>query len=165
MVLTWFFYLWVALLVFAILYAVYNARVIVTPRLWVVQIRRDYMADLLTYSVVAAAVTDSDVVSRELVVAVNGETQPAVYFASNMTDLGTVTALQNSSVELTLVDVDDAGNRSEPASLVFVALDTLAPSAPGSIGVTLVSETTVTPDEPVAPEVVDNTDSAPEGDA
>jgi len=112
------------------------------------------MADLLTYSVVAASPSAPDVVSRELVVAVNGEVKPVVYFAGATTDLGTVDAPQNSEVSLTLVDVDDAGNRSEPTSLVFVALDTLPPSAPGSIGVTLVGETVapVVPDEPAEPE-------------
>lgn len=112
------------------------------------------MADLLTYSVVAASPSAPDVVSRELVVAVNGEVKPVVYFAGATTDLGTVTAPQNSEVTLTLVDVDDAGNRSEPTSFVFVALDTLPPSAPGSIGVTLVGETAapVAPEAPVVPE-------------
>ena len=105
------------------------------------------MADLLTYSVVAAPASAPDVVSRELVVAINGEVQPVVYFAGATTDFGTVDAPQNSEVALTLTDVDDAGNRSESTSLVFVALDTLPPSAPGSIGVTLVGETTV-PDAP-----------------
>lgn len=119
------------------------------------------MADLLTYNVVATAAVDSDVVGRELVVSVNGDVKPTVYFAGNTTELGSVTVPQNAEVVLTLTDVDDAGNRSEPTSLIFVALDTLPPSAPGSIGVTLVGETAA----PVEPAVVPETDvSTPEAE-
>lgn len=142
MLLMLFFYLWVALLIFAIMYAVYNTRVIVTPRLFVVQTRRDGMADMLTYSVSAAPVVDHDVVERQLVVVVDGAvaTDKFAVFAADATSLGEISVPQGSSVTLTLVDVDDAGNRSEPAVVEFVAEDTLAPAQPGSFGVTLVGE-------------------------
>lgn len=101
------------------------------------------MADLLTYRVSVGPVVDADVVERQLVVAVDGVMPGDGFklFPADATDLGDVTVPQGSSVLLTLVDVDDAGNRSEPAALEFVAEDTLPPAQPGSFGVTLVSET------------------------
>jgi len=101
------------------------------------------MADLLTYRVSVGPVVDADVVERQLVVAVDGVVPVDEFktFPAATTDLGEVTVPQGSSVLLTLVDVDDAGNRSEPAVLEFVAEDTLPPAQPGSFGVTLVSET------------------------
>lgn len=101
------------------------------------------MADVLTYAVSAAPVVEGDVVSRELSVVVDGLEQPVVSFPGYAVDLGTVDVPQNSEVVLRLVDVDDAGNRSEPAEVTFVAVDTLPPSAPGVLGVSLVGEKTV----------------------
>lgn len=101
------------------------------------------MADVLTYAVSAAPVTEGDVTSRELSVVINGLEQPVVSFPGHVVDLGTVDVPQDSEVVLRLVDVDDAGNRSEPAELVFVAVDTLPPAAPGALGVSLVAERSV----------------------
>lgn len=109
------------------------------------------MADVLTYAVSAAPVTEGDVVTRELSVVINGLEQPVVSFPGNAVDLGTVDVPQDSAVVLRLVDVDDAGNRSEPAEVVFTAVDTLPPSVPGVLGVSLVAEKTVS-------------DAAPEGE-
>jgi hypothetical protein len=111
------------------------------------------MADLLTYRVSVGPVVDADVVTRELSVYVDGADVPREVreYAPTVTDLGDVVVAQGSSVELRVVDIDDAGNRSEPAVLTFVAEDTLPPAQPGALGVTLVSETRV-PDAVVTPE-------------
>jgi len=98
------------------------------------------MADVLTYALSAAPVAEGDVVSRELSVVINGLEQPVVSFPGYAVDLGTVDVPQDSEVVLRLVDVDDAGNRSEPAEVAFTAADTLPPSTPGGIGVSLVGE-------------------------
>lgn len=101
------------------------------------------MADTLTYIVSVGPVVDADVVSRELSVFVDGaETAREIRsYPADATGLGTVLVTQGSAVVLKLVDVDDAGNRSEPAVLEFTATDTLAPAVPGGLGVTLVNET------------------------
>lgn len=105
------------------------------------QIGRDNMADVLVYKVSVAPAVDADVVERRLTVVVNGlVVEGPKVFPASATDLGEVRAEQGASVLLTLVDVDDAGNRSEPASLEFVAEDTLPPAQPGALGVTLVAE-------------------------
>jgi len=101
------------------------------------------MADVLTYRVSVGPVVDGDVVTRELSVYVNGSDngpREVRQYEATATDLGDVLVEQGSSVVLTVVDVDDAGNRSEPAVLEFVATDTLPPAQPGALGVTLVSE-------------------------
>lgn len=97
------------------------------------------MADVLTYKLTAAPVVDGDVVVRELRIVVNGAEPVVREFAATDSDLGTVDVPQGASVVLKLVDVDDAGNRSEPAVVEFVATDTLPPSQPG-LGVELVAE-------------------------
>lgn len=102
------------------------------------------MADTLTYNVSVGPVVDADVVSRELSVYVDGEetARETRVYPADAIGLGSVSVPQNAAVVLKLVDIDDAGNRSEPAVLEFTATDTIAPSAPGDLGVTLVNETT-----------------------
>lgn len=101
------------------------------------------MADVLTYRVSVGPVVDGDVVTRELSVYVDGAdvAREVRAYEPSTTDLGDVLVTQGSAVVLKVVDIDDAGNRSEPAVLEFVALDTLPPAQPGSFGVTLMSET------------------------
>ena len=98
------------------------------------------MKELLTYQVTVAAPVDYDVVSRQLTVTVDGVAEGTRTYDGGATDLGSIEVLQNSNVVLTLVDVDDAGNYSEPAVIDFVAADTLRPSTPGAFSVVLVSE-------------------------
>lgn len=115
------------------------------------------MSDVLTYVISAGPVVDHDVVARELSAVVDGVVQPVAVFPGTATELGSVTAPQNASVVLVLVDIDDAGNRSAPAVVDFVAVDTLPPAQPGSFGVTLIAEA---PAEVVTPEAAtDETDA------
>ena len=96
----------------------------------------------LVYSVSAGPVVDADVVARRLTVTVDGVAEVLPDYPADTTVFGeAVTVPQDSNVILTLVDIDDAGNVSEPAVLEFVATDTIAPAQPGSFGVTLVRET------------------------
>lgn len=111
--------------------------------LGVVQLRSDKsMADVLSYTVTAALPVDADVVSRLLTITVNGEDMGTAEVAVDLTELSVFSAPQDAAVTLTLVDVDDAGNKSEPAVYSFVATDTLAPAQPGGLGVTLTGEST-----------------------
>ena len=128
--------------------------------LMVQQIGRDSMADKLTYQVTVGAPQVSDVVSRNMTIVVDGANEGEKQFPGNALDLGRIDVIQGSKVVLTLVDVDDAGNRSQPATCEFVAADTLAPPVPGSFGVTLVAETVV-PDAPVVAPAVPAAPEAP----
>lgn len=96
------------------------------------------MADILVYDVLLPA-AGVDVESRELTVTIDGTAQPAMTPAKG--DVSTqIKVPQDSTCHLSLVDIDDAGNRSEPSTFDFVATDTLPPATPGALGVNLVSE-------------------------
>jgi hypothetical protein len=166
------FMLWylvcIALAIRAELYRVLNVFVSVPVGLRVVLLKGETMANVLTYNVSVNAPVDGDVVLRELTVTVNGVESTVVTAAGNATDLGSVEVPQDSLVVLSLVDVDDAGNKSEPATVEFTALDTLAPAQPGGFNVTLVSEKVVVDAPVVETPVVDVPvveESTPETDA
>lgn len=95
---------------------------------------------MLVYNITAGPVVDHDVAERRLAVSVNGEIVKTSTYPSDTTSFGEVAFSDNDSVILTLVDVDDVGNASSPATFDFVALDTIAPAKPGEFGVTLVRE-------------------------
>lgn len=134
--------IWVAIAV--VLLCVYLAHAaavrIAKPVLKYSQIRGESMSDMLTYTISAAPVVDSDVVSRVLTVSISGEEPSERTLPGSAVDFGQLTVAQDVTVTLTLVDVDDAGNKSEPAVVEFVAADTLPPGQPGGLGVTLVGE-------------------------
>jgi hypothetical protein len=96
--------------------------------------------DMLVYGLSVGPVVDSDVVKRVLTLEVNDQLVETREFGPDATDLGEVGVAEGSYVNLALVDVDDAGNVSEPAFLRFVSADTLPPVAPGGFGAVLVRE-------------------------
>lgn len=96
--------------------------------------------DMLVYGLSVGAVVDSDVVKRVLTVEVNDTLLETREFSPDTTDLGEVSLVEGDNVNLALVDVDDAGNVSEPAFIKFVAADTIPPSVPGGFGATLLRE-------------------------
>ena len=137
----------VVAILFAKLVDELRVRRIRQPQFFYEQKGEDSMADSLTYTIVAAPVVDGDVVARLLTLVVNGEDRGTSTFPATATELDVVTVPQDSNVVLTLVDVDDAGNKSAPAVVEFVAADTIAPAQPGAITVTLVGENTDASDE------------------
>lgn len=136
------------------------------------QIEKDdeAMADTMTYEITVGAPAANDVVSRELTVVVDGLYRDPVVFPAYEVSLGRVTVPQDADVVISLVDVDDAGNRSDPAVVSFQALDVVPPPAPGGLSITVVGEThvppvvdVVTPDVPVVEPAVEP-EVAPESD-
>lgn len=106
----------------------------------------------LVYGFSCEAAGDSDVVERRLVVNVNGADVSTKLYEATATDLGEFTFVQDDNVVLTLVDIDDVGNVSGPATVEFVAADTIPPSVPGGFTVSLlreVDDAPVTPDETI----------------
>lgn len=93
----------------------------------------------LVYEITCAAPIDNDVIERRLVVTVNGEAVSTDVYSATTINLGEKSFRDGDIVKLSLVDVDDVGNVSEPAVVEFVAADTLPPSTP-SLGITLVRE-------------------------
>lgn len=107
----------------------------------------------LVYNLSCGLPLDSDVVERRLTVVVNGKVNPVSVFSKDTADFGEFTFTQDDEVVLSLVDVDDAGNTSPPATLEFVATDTLPPETPGGFVVSLVREVEdVTPSPEVLPD-------------
>lgn len=96
--------------------------------------------NMLVYNVTAGATVDKDVAERRLTVMVNGEVKETKPFSPDTTSFGELTFADNDSVVLSLVDIDDAGNVSSPATVEFVALDTVAPAQPGEFGVSFIRE-------------------------
>lgn len=114
------------------------------------KVRSNSMADTMTYQVSAGTPVSGDVVSRFLTVVVNGVEYSSTEYVGPVTAFGSISVPQDSNVTVTLVDVDDAGNKSEPAVYTFVAADTVPPAQPGLLGVTLVGETHADRSTPVA---------------
>lgn len=106
--------------------------------------------DLLTYEADLPAVPEgTDVAGQVFTVSVDGTARPEVELDKAATVSSDFEVPQGSTVALSLVYVDDAGNRSAARTQEFVAQDTIAPSEPGDFGeVRLKSERTV-PDAPL----------------
>jgi hypothetical protein len=95
---------------------------------------------MLVYSISVGAVVDNDVSERRMTVEVNGQTVETQTYSFDVVNLGEKSFNEGDKVKLTLVDVDDVGNVSEPAVVEFVAADTIPPSSPSGFGVNLVRE-------------------------
>jgi hypothetical protein len=98
------------------------------------------MANIMVYGVTAGSAGASDVVERRLTVTVNSEVVENRTYAGDVVDLGELKVAQDADVSLALVDVDDVGNISSPATYVFKATDSIAPPVPGSFGVNIIRE-------------------------
>ena len=96
--------------------------------------------NMLVYSVTAGTPGAGDVVERRMTIQVNGSVVDTKSYGGEVVDLGEIKVEENAEVVLNLVDVDNAGNVSLPAIFAFTALDTIAPPAPGSFGVSIVRE-------------------------
>ncbi len=103
-------------------------------------LKEERMAGTLVYDVNLPAGGQDDVVSREFSVQVNDGT-PDLFQLTNDVLVQRIRVPQDSSVLLSLVNIDDAGNRSTPSTQTFAAKDTIPPDAPGPFGeITLVAE-------------------------
>lgn len=97
-----------------------------------------------------------DVVARELLVSIAGA-EPALYvLEADAAQSPEFAGSDNASVVGTLVDVDDAGNRSGASEFEFVLVDTIPPATPGAVGLVVteeVADPTPEPEVPAEPEV------------
>lgn len=81
----------------------------------------------------------ADVVARELTVVVDGVVS-AETLAGDAVVSAEYSGVDNAVVSGSLVDVDDAGNRSEPSEFNYVLVDNIAPPAPGAVGMRVTAE-------------------------
>lgn len=94
----------------------------------------------ITFKVVLPPVSAPDVVARELSVKI-GDAEPIVTeLAADAINVDELQGPQDAEVEVSLVDIDDAGNRSEPSVATAVLADTFAPPKPGELGIELTGE-------------------------
>jgi hypothetical protein len=80
-----------------------------------------------------------DVVARELTVSVDG-VETVESLNGDSVESQVYSGLDNAAVAGRLVDIDDAGNRSDPSEFTFVLVDTIAPPAPGQVGLKVTAE-------------------------
>ena len=103
----------------------------------------DKDAFMLVYAVSALPSSAADAAERRLTVSVLGAEPQTTVHAPDATSLGEISVPRDSSVILSLTDVDTSGTVSEPAVLEFVARDTIAPTQPQGLGVKLVRDEVV----------------------
>lgn len=99
----------------------------------------DQMADKILFRIVLPEPSAADVKTRELTVDIDGEVKHLLIDVE-ATEPWEFTGPQGAQVCVSLVDIDDAGNRSEPVSLTQQLTDNFAPPAPGAIGFEIVDE-------------------------
>jgi hypothetical protein len=110
------------------------------PRIYSVLLIAEEGDDMLRFKPIVPDPGAPDVVTRELTIDVEGSPSEELTFAFPG-DVPTFVVADGANVTLTLRDTDDAGNESEPSPpLTFTATDSLAPAAPGALGVELVGE-------------------------
>jgi hypothetical protein len=82
----------------------------------------------------------ADVVRRKFTLSVAGEEPLEIPLPPNQATVTDLKAPQGAEVGLRLVDVDDAGNESEPRIQSFVATDTIPPPQPGEMAIHVTAE-------------------------
>lgn len=114
--------------------------------------------DMLKFVIVLPEKTaeEFDVVSRQVTIAINGVVAATLTAAATDTEVGPFAGRDNDQIDVSVVNVDDAGNVSAVASTLSTVLtDTFAPPAPGALAVLCVGEEPdPLPEEPVVEEPV-----------
>lgn len=106
----------------------------------VLPIFKDGENDMLKFYLALPEKSAPDVVSRELTVSIAGG-EPLVYtLAGDATQSEEFVGSDNDQVTGTLVDVDDAGNKSQPSDFLFALVDTIPPPTPGTVGLVVTGE-------------------------
>ena len=95
----------------------------------------------ITFQVNLPPKSAPDVVSRKLTVKVGDAAAETFELGGEVLVKEGLEGPQDSTVEVSLVDVDDAGNESTPSTASGVLVDSFAPPQPGQLGVVVVGET------------------------
>jgi len=97
------------------------------------------MADMIRFNVTLPPKAAPDVVSRELTISI-GDSQEVKMLGADALEAEGFEGPQDSGVVVSLVDIDDSGNRSESSSISFVLADVVPPPMPGTLGVVVLDE-------------------------
>lgn len=96
---------------------------------------------MLNFSIVGLpAPGASDVVSRELSIQIGAAEPDVKSVALEASEVTGFSGGDNETVTVSLTDIDDAGNRSEPRVQSFTLVDNIAPPQPGEFGLRIDSE-------------------------
>lgn len=99
------------------------------------------MADKLKF-VVEVPAAEGDVVKRKVAVTSPDGTVVELELAGkDAAETSEFEVDQDATVKVSCVNVDDAGNESEAREQEFVVRDTIAPAAPGELGIRVTGET------------------------
>ncbi len=112
--------------------------------------------NMLKFCVCLPPKSASDVTTRELFVSINDGDTVKKNVDGDTLHVDEFVGEHGDNVAGYLVDIDGAGNRSEPSLFSFTLLDTIAPPMPGDIGLMVLeqvepvvpTEPTDTPEEP-----------------
>jgi hypothetical protein len=95
----------------------------------------------LTFEIILPVLpTPHDVLTRRLSYSIGGADVVTVDMSPTDVLLPGLLGEDGDTLSVTLVDIDDAGNSSEPREQEFVLSDTIPPSQPGEIGVRVTGE-------------------------
>ena len=97
------------------------------------------MSDSLLFVVYLPPKSAPDVVARELTVEINGSIQ-VLELDADSSEVPALSGPDGASVTLSLVDIDNAGNRSEASVFSTELKDTIAPPKPGMLGLEVTAE-------------------------
>ena len=123
---------------------------------------KDGENDMLKFYLALPAKSAPDVVSRELTVAVAGAAPVVYVLGADVVASAELSGFDNDTVVGTLVDVDDAGNRSGSSEFSFVLTDTIPPPVPGAVGLVVTDEVADPEPEPEPEVPVEPTPETPE---
>lgn len=106
--------------------------------------------DMLKFVLVLPPAGAHDVVNREVSIQVGDKAPSTFDIPVSDNETKPFEGKEGDEIKGSLIDVDDAGNRSEPRDFGFILRDTLAPPKPGELGLRVTEES---PDEepPVEP--------------
>lgn len=98
---------------------------------------------MLVFKLNLPPAADSDVKTggkRTVVVAIGSNEPQTIELAGDAIETGELSGSDNDPVVGTLVDTDDAGNPSPAREFSFILTDTIAPSQPGEVSISVVRE-------------------------
>ena len=106
--------------------------------------RGEMIVDLIKFKVQVPSEATGDVVKREVSVTLaDGSVLTGDVAGRDAAESDEFKGEQSSTVSVSVVNVDDAGNKSVPRVAAFVLADTVAPPERGEIGITVTGEETV----------------------
>ena len=95
---------------------------------------------MLNFKFVLPAPGANDVTERRLDFNIAGGEPIAESLEGSALESSEHSGEQDAEVVGSLVDIDDAGNASEPRDFTFLLVDTIAPPIPGEVGISILSE-------------------------